>query len=57
MEICWNCKEREYHDYGEGPIRCPGCGELEKDDPAKAPKRAEVKAPVKRAQNNSKGKA
>ena len=44
--MCWNCKSREYYDYDEDPkgvLRCPACGELEQDDPAKK------KAPVRRA--------
>lgn len=46
MALCWNRCGREYHDYAEDPknvLRCPSCGELEQDDPAKK------KAPVKRA--------
>jgi hypothetical protein len=35
---CWSCLGAEYHDYSEDPegiLRCPRCGELEKDDPKK----------------------
>lgn len=35
---CWSCVASEYHDYAEDPkgvLRCPRCGELEKDDPNK----------------------
>lgn len=41
MSICWSCKRSEYHDYEDSHgIRCPRCGQKEKDDPAN------IKAPL-----------
>jgi len=38
MALCWYCKTSEYHDYKDKHgIRCPQCGQKEKDDPAKQP--------------------
>lgn len=38
MDLCWYCKVSEYHDYKDRiGIRCPNCGQKEKDDPAKRP--------------------
>ncbi|QIA28816.1 hypothetical protein [Streptomyces phage JXY1] len=38
MALCWHCKRSEYHDYEDRHgIRCPLCGQKEKDDPAKRP--------------------
>ena len=51
MAICWKCSRAEYHDYeDQHGIRCPLCGQKEKDDPAKKPvvTKVEPKAPVKR---------
>ena len=51
MAMCWNCNSREYYDYAEDPknvLRCPACGELERDDPASK------KAPTRRATAKSK---
>lgn len=51
MNICWSCKQSEYHDYKDSHgIRCPRCGQTEQDDPSKVVKtEAPVKAPIKRA--------
>lgn len=46
MALCWHCKTSEYHDYKDiHGIRCPRCGQKEKDDPAKQV----VKTATKRA--------
>lgn len=46
MAVCWSCRAAEYHDYkDQHGIRCPHCGQKEKDDPAKRPV---VKAEPKR---------
>lgn len=52
MSLCWSCQMSEYHNYKDSHgIRCPRCGQKEKDDPAKKPvvKTEEPKAPAKRA--------
>ena len=37
-DICWACSVAPYHDYKDKHgIRCPSCGQKEKDDPAKKP--------------------
>jgi CxxC motif-containing protein len=39
MNTCWSCKLSKYHDYSDiHGIRCPRCGQKEKDDPAKTVK-------------------
>jgi len=52
MDTCWSCKLSKYHNYKDRiGLRCPRCGQKEKDDPTKvvqvvvteAPKRAPVK--------------
>lgn len=56
MAICWHCREAEYHNYKDiHGIRCPRCGQKEKDDPARVVEirlpvaaKPEPKAPVKR---------
>lgn len=49
MALCWACSLSEYHDYkDQHGIRCPRCGQKEKDDPAKA-KVVESKPAAKRA--------
>lgn len=56
---CWHCKVREYIQYSEDPVgvrRCPACGELERDDPAKVKVQTEPRvAPVKRAASKPNG--
>jgi hypothetical protein len=48
-DICWSCGEATYHDYKDRHgIRCPSCGQKEKDDPASAKVVLEFKPPVKR---------
>lgn len=64
MAICWHCREAEYHNYKDiHGIRCPRCGQKEKDDPALAKvveirlpvaAKPEPKAPVKRASTRRK---
>lgn len=58
MAVCWSCRESEYHNYKDrNGIRCPRCGQKEKDDPARKPvvkTEAPRKAPVKRATTRSK---
>lgn len=52
MAVCWSCGESEYHNYKDKHgIRCPRCGQKEKDDPRKraAVKEEAPKAPAKRA--------
>lgn len=53
MAVCWSCSEAEYHNYDDlYGIRCPRCGQKEKDDPRKRTKIVVTeapKAPVKRA--------
>lgn len=49
MALCWACSLSEYHDYkDQHGIRCPRCGQKEKDDPAKA-KVVESKPAARRA--------
>ena len=41
MSLCWSCQMSEYHNYKDSHgIRCPRCGQKEKDDPVK------VKSPL-----------
>ena len=48
-DICWACSVAPYHDYKDKHgIRCPSCGQKEKDDPAKA-KVVEIRLPVAEA--------
>ena len=49
MSICWSCQLSEYHNYKDGHgIRCPRCGQKEKDDPARKPV-VKPEPPVKKA--------
>lgn len=47
MAVCWHCHKSEYHDYKDKHgIRCPLCGQKEKDDPGKI---VEIRLPAKKA--------
>jgi len=52
MNLCWSCQMSEYHNYKDNHgIRCPRCGQKEKDDPKniRVVKTEEPKAPARRA--------
>ena len=49
-DICWACSVAPYHDYKDKHgIRCPSCGQKEKDDPANAPKKIVETRPAAKA--------
>ena len=49
MALCWSCQRSEYHDYKDKHgIRCPLCGQKQKDNPANA-KVVAIRLPAKKA--------